>query len=121
MTNKILKNPQQRRFFKARDLKDLFTLTDEEHAGSTETSNIFGQLSEQVNLIGTEKDDERKSNSSREGAGYANGRVLDGESGLPQDNSGNEEKEGDEDGGKADEETNFLKNLFEAQGIHVRF
>ncbi|CAO2826600.1 unnamed protein product [Amaranthus hypochondriacus] len=114
LTNKILKNPQQRRFFKSRDLKDLFTLTDEEHAGSTETSNIFGQLSEQVNVLGTEKDELR----SRAAAGSANNGVLDGENGLQQDFSGNEGKEVDENGGKADEEANFLKSLFNAQGIH---
>lgn len=118
LTNKILKNPQQRRFFKAKDLKDLFTLTDEEHAGSTETSNIFGQISEQVNLIGTEKVDEPKNKGSRAAAVCSNDSVLDGENGLQQDHCGNEEKEGDETGGKADEETSFLKSLFEAQGIH---
>ena len=116
LTNKILKNPQQRRFFKSRDLKDLFTLTDEEHAGSTETSNIFGQLSEQVNVIGTETDEQR----SRAASGSANNGVLNGENGLQQDFSGNEGNEV-ENGGKADEEANFLKSLFNAQGIHVRF
>ncbi|KVH94289.1 Helicase, C-terminal [Cynara cardunculus var. scolymus] len=51
LTNKILKNPQQRRFFKARDMKDLFTLNDDRENGSTETSNLFGQLSEDVNVV----------------------------------------------------------------------
>ncbi|KAF3796343.1 CHROMATIN REMODELING 8 protein [Nymphaea thermarum] len=50
LTNKILKNPQQRRFFKARDMKDLFTLKDDEDSTSTETSNIFSQLSSNVNV-----------------------------------------------------------------------
>ncbi|KAL2934828.1 Protein CHROMATIN REMODELING 8 [Bienertia sinuspersici] len=66
----------------ARDLKDLFVLPDEEHAGSTDTSNIFGQLSEQVNLIGTENDDEKKNMESRASTGCGNDRVLDGKNGL---------------------------------------
>lgn len=60
LTNKILKNPQQRRFFRARDMKDLFTLNDDGEGGSTETSNIFGQLSEDVNVVGTNKESTNK-------------------------------------------------------------
>lgn len=118
LTNKILKNPQQRRFFKARDLKDLFILTDEEHAGSTETSNIFGQISEQVNVIGIEKEDQQKDICSRATAACANDTVLDGENNLQQDSPENKEKESAENGREADEETNFLKNLFDTHGIH---
>ncbi|XP_078427842.1 chromatin remodeling 8 isoform X2 [Wolffia australiana] len=70
LTNKILKNPQQRRFFRSRDLKDLFTLQEEDgHGAATETSAIFGD--------------------------------LPGE--APE---------------TKDEETNVLKSLFDASGIH---
>ncbi|KAH9625999.1 hypothetical protein KSS87_016812 [Heliosperma pusillum] len=117
LTNKILKNPQQRRFFKARDLKDLFVLTDEEHAGSTETSNIFGQLSEQVNVVGTEKDDQQNHDCSTSSAPLANGTILNENNGLEQSCS-DEERDNDENGKKKDDETNFLKNLFDAHGIH---
>ena len=45
LTNKILKNPQQKRFFRSRDLRDLFTLREEDvHGGATETSAIFKDL-----------------------------------------------------------------------------
>ena len=60
LTNKILKNPQQKRFFKARDMKDLFTLNVDGETGSTETSNIFSQISEEVNVIGTYKENKDK-------------------------------------------------------------
>lgn len=40
LTNKILKDPNQRKFFKMNDLYDLFTLGDQEEAG-TETSQMF--------------------------------------------------------------------------------
>ncbi|KAJ1974747.1 DNA repair protein rhp26, partial [Dimargaris xerosporica] len=46
LTSKILKDPKQKRFFKANDLRDLFTLgTDDQHddgsGGGTETGTIF--------------------------------------------------------------------------------
>ncbi|KAE8708130.1 Protein CHROMATIN REMODELING 8 [Hibiscus syriacus] len=65
LTNKILKNPQQRRFFKARDMKDLFTLNDDGESGSTETSNIFGQLSEDVNIVGMKEHKQHKQEHSK--------------------------------------------------------
>ncbi|WPK23273.1 hypothetical protein PUMCH_000508 [Australozyma saopauloensis] len=40
LTNKILKDPKQRRFFKLNDLHDLFSLGDPEEAG-TETGDLF--------------------------------------------------------------------------------
>ncbi|KAK3847883.1 MAG: hypothetical protein J3R72DRAFT_470620 [Linnemannia gamsii] len=40
LTNKILKDPKQRRFFKSHDMADLFTLEDENAVG-TETGGIF--------------------------------------------------------------------------------
>lgn len=45
LTNKILKNPQQKRFFRSRDLRDLFTLREEDgNGGATETSAIFKDI-----------------------------------------------------------------------------
>ena len=48
LTNKILKDPKQRRFFKANDLHDLFTLGDQDEEG-TETAQLFegGEQSQQ--------------------------------------------------------------------------
>ena len=43
LTNKILRDPRQRRFFKSNDLKDLFSLAPE-HQKSTETAEIFAGL-----------------------------------------------------------------------------
>ncbi|XP_010526496.1 PREDICTED: protein CHROMATIN REMODELING 8 [Tarenaya hassleriana] len=106
LTNKILKNPQQRRFFKARDMKDLFSLNDDgdSNGGSTETSNIFGQLSGEINIVGAQTDKQSKAeeNSPEEGS------------------SGNKEMETRDKGDKAtdDEETNILKSLFDTHGIH---
>ncbi|KAI3506870.1 hypothetical protein L1887_21466 [Cichorium endivia] len=93
LTNKILKNPQQKRFFKARDMKDLFTLNDDRENGSTETSNLFSQLSEDVNIVKDEGTKNTPENNENEN--------------IPDNNNGG-----------AGEETNILRSLFDAQGIH---
>ncbi|XP_045423793.1 DNA excision repair protein ERCC-6 isoform X1 [Lemur catta] len=41
LTNRVLKDPKQRRFFKSNDLYELFTLTSPDVSQSTETSAIF--------------------------------------------------------------------------------
>jgi len=89
-------------------MKDLFTLQDDEGNDSTETSNIFSQLSEDVN-IGVPNDGQQdqahiasalSSTSEAEPSNGGEGRV-------------------DVNSDQADEESNILKSLFDAQGIHV--
>ncbi|XP_044229225.1 DNA excision repair protein ERCC-6 [Thunnus albacares] len=41
LTNRVLKDPKQRRFFKSNDIYELFTLSDPNGAEGTETSAIF--------------------------------------------------------------------------------
>ncbi|XP_071713943.1 protein CHROMATIN REMODELING 8 [Rutidosis leptorrhynchoides] len=112
LTNKILKNPQQRRFFKARDMKDLFILNDDRDNGSTETSNLFSQLSEDVNIVAPHVNNQ-------------NG--LTGQAFVKDDNSATrnrksskkkEKEKIDDSNGDEGDETNILKSLFDAQGIH---
>ncbi|KAI3993404.1 hypothetical protein MKX01_010147 [Papaver californicum] len=117
LTNKILKNPQQRRFFKARDMKDLFVLQDDGEGASTETSNIFSQLSEDINAIQPLKDNSAKdktlvplltSSGDAELSGLNNSLavVVKGKEKAFQND------------GEVDAETNVLSLLFDAQGIH---
>lgn len=119
LTNKILKNPQQKRFFKARDMKDLFTLNEGQETGSTETFNIFSQLSGDVDAVGTVKDRQDKKKpvdtsamNSENAAVYGNGDSDIGSS----ERKGKEKV--DESEGGVDEETNILRSLFDANGIH---
>ncbi|KAA0038015.1 protein CHROMATIN REMODELING 8 isoform X1 [Cucumis melo var. makuwa] len=116
LTNKILKNPQQRRFFKARDMKDLFTLNEDGMDGSTETSNIFGALTDSVNVVGVqknEKDGQKSCSGSVSFADSADENLCKSET----ETSGrNGSVEGQ--GGGADEDTSILKSLFDAHGIH---
>ncbi|CAM8980702.1 unnamed protein product [Rhodiola kirilowii] len=109
LTNKILKNPQQKRFFKARDMKDLFTLTDDGDNQSTETSNIFGQLSESISVVGSHTE----TRDQQVGSSYA------GEEKSTQSNPSKNKGKGKVDqNGEGDEETGILKSLFDANGIH---
>lgn len=41
LTNRVLKDPKQRRFFKSNDIYELFTLSDPDGGQGTETSAIF--------------------------------------------------------------------------------
>ena len=47
LTNKVLKDPRQRRFFKSNDLHDLFVLGDKEDT-TTETGNLFKHVDVEV-------------------------------------------------------------------------
>ncbi|KAJ4726908.1 Protein CHROMATIN REMODELING [Melia azedarach] len=120
LTNKILKNPQQRRFFKARDMKDLFTLNDDGNGGSTETSNIFSQLSEDVHVVGAQKDKKQhKQKHKKATAPNAHDAGGDEENNKEIGSSRRKGKEkADNSYDEADAETNILKSLFDAHGIH---
>lgn len=43
----VLSDPRQKRFFKSKDMRDLFTLGDE-YANATETSEIFASVNGEV-------------------------------------------------------------------------
>lgn len=104
-------------------MKDLFTFNDDGDSGSTETSNIFSQLSEDVNLVGAEKEkklDKQKFKNSA--ATNAYDTTDDKENSLETGSFKREGKEkADNNNGEVNEETNILKSLFDAQGIHVSF
>ncbi|XP_072951427.1 DNA excision repair protein CSB [Typha angustifolia] len=119
LTSKILKNPQQRRFFKARDMRDLFTLQDDNEGNSTETSNIFSQLSEEVNVgVANDKHNEQGSSSSAPLGHIAAAKAAPSIGLRPSTSSSKGKKQSDENGDELDEETNILRNLFDAHGIH---
>ena len=50
LTNRVLKDPKQRRFFKSNDLFELFTLGDDNPGSGTETSAIFAGTNSDVKL-----------------------------------------------------------------------
>lgn len=121
LTNKILKNPQQRRFFKARDMKDLFILNEEGDSGATETANIFGQLSQDANVVSAQKDDHSKRKSKKVTVPCADAYAGKGKNSEIETSRTNGKEKDDHSEGDVDEETNILKCLFDTQGIHVSF
>lgn len=48
LTNRVLKDPKQRRFFKSNDIYELFTLADPDRTQGTETSAIFAGTGSEV-------------------------------------------------------------------------
>lgn len=51
LSSKVLSDPRQRRFFKRKDMKDLFTLADEKEAG-TETGDLFaGTGADEIRVV----------------------------------------------------------------------
>lgn len=50
LTNRVLKDPKQRRFFKTNDLHELFALTDDTKKKRTETSAIFAGTGSDVKV-----------------------------------------------------------------------
>ncbi|PKA61149.1 CHD3-type chromatin-remodeling factor PICKLE [Apostasia shenzhenica] len=103
LTNKILKNPRQRRFFKAKDMKDLFTLQDDRGDNATETSNIFAQLSGELNL------EMSNNNTDMQACSDEDGRISPRTQGPDCTDQSN---------CSSDEEANILKCLFDVNGIH---
>lgn len=88
---------------------DLFILNDDgDSNASTETSNIFSQLAEDINIVGAQTENTTDSTTQLD--------IPDAAEGL----SGEKDAETtDKNGEPVDEETNILKSLFDAHGIHV--
>lgn len=120
LTNKILRDPQQRRFFKARDMRDLFTLQEEN--AETETSTLFAEVGGNIEM------DKRNNGVDRTVKGVgANGRQEARKSEDFEENTMNKDgpeqkgKNKEDDGEPQEEESRILKSLFEANGIHVSY
>lgn len=108
LTNKILKDPKQRRFFKVNELHDLFTLGDQNEVG-TETGDMFS--GSEKNYSG---DIARKSNNlTNKGKNdddlYQVASIM-GVSKL-------DKFEGDEDEGEK-ENDEILQGIFSKSGVH---
>ncbi|XP_067876778.1 DNA excision repair protein ERCC-6 [Heterodontus francisci] len=60
LTNRVLKDPKQRRFFKSNDLTELFTLSSPDDPQGTETSAIFAGTGSDVHVPTTRRKKTRK-------------------------------------------------------------
>lgn len=61
LTNRVLKDPRQRRFFKTNDLYELFTLADDKNQDGTQTGALFAGVATEINKVPKKK---RKRDSS---------------------------------------------------------
>ncbi|KAI8368638.1 SNF2 family N-terminal domain-containing protein [Choanephora cucurbitarum] len=106
LTNKILKDPKQKRFFDASNLQSLFTLASEDATG-TETGELFK---------GTEIKKQSKKKKTKKRANDDNEKELVSLEGV----HGLEQYEGDRDETVAqdnNEEDHVLQSLFDMTGI----
>ncbi|KAI1311575.1 hypothetical protein EDD11_003427 [Mortierella claussenii] len=139
LTNKILKDPKQRRFFKSHDMADLFTLEGEDAVG-TETGGIFQGSEVAIKSSASSSGRTKSKRSRRGGDSLEELSHLDGvrkveKFNAPRESSAlpggvkNEEddeldfrpnKTGSGRGEALQEpsETNILASLFESSGVH---
>lgn len=101
-------------------MKDLFTLNDDRESGTTETSNIFSQLTEDVIVIAQQSERQVKTEVPRVAASK-DGQCASSHAGKS--DTGSSRRKGKErvndDSGEVDGEANILRDLLEANGIHV--
>lgn len=118
LTNKILKDPKQRRFFKMNDLHDLFSLGDPDEIG-TETGDLFNG-SEQ-NFSGSL---ERKSGKlikpkHKNDDDFYQVAGLNGVSKLDKFQGGDDEGDKEEDGKcHGNDDSRIMEGLFSNSGVH---
>ncbi|KAF9950357.1 hypothetical protein BGZ72_007978 [Mortierella alpina] len=137
LTNKILKDPKQRRFFKSHDMADLFTLEGEDAVG-TETGGIFA--GSEVAIKSKRGAQAKGKSSRRRGDNLEELSAIDGvrkiekfkmpreSSSLPGGVAKDEEDEElefktdkaptDASHSQEGSETNILTSLFELSGVH---
>ncbi|KAA8543382.1 hypothetical protein F0562_021123 [Nyssa sinensis] len=92
---------------------------EEKIGGSTETSNIFSQISGDVNVVGAHKDVHDKQKPPKTAGPNVDDDAVDEGNNIRIEPSKRKGKEkADHTNGEVDEETNILRSLFDAQGIH---
>lgn len=107
LTNKILKDPKQRRFFKLNDLHDLFTLGDQDEKG-TETGDMFSG-SEKTYRGAKERKSTRLSKAHKNDDDLAQVASIMGVSKLDKFEGGDDAEKGDDDG--------LMEGLFSNAGV----
>ncbi|KAK9467337.1 SNF2 family N-terminal domain-containing protein [Lipomyces arxii] len=107
LTNKILKDPKQRRFFKNNDLHDLFTLGDSDASG-TETGALF--VGSEMQIEGKASTESKDADALKEISGVAAFEKYRGGSDEEDAQAEEDTTNGDEDG--------IMESLFVRSGVH---
>jgi DNA excision repair protein ERCC-6 len=102
-------------------MKDLFVLNVDGETGSTETSNIFSQISEDVNIIGAHQENQDNNEYSQTAELGSEDEAVGDDGKSRRGSSRGKGKEKVDKSNGVDEEANMLRSLFDANGIHVSF
>ncbi|KAA8914434.1 hypothetical protein TRICI_002932 [Trichomonascus ciferrii] len=117
LTNKILKDPKQRRFFKINDLHDLFSLGDADDEG-TETGGLFSGLETSTSKSTPKSKSTTKRRKHTNEDDLSKLVNMEGVSGM-EDFQGNPE---DDDSGStrstSNDEDRILQGIFADSGVH---
>lgn len=112
LTNKILKDPKQRRFFKLNDLHDLFTLGNQDEAG-TETGSMFDGAETRFGEGGeNEGDGNRTNENNKNGDDFYKVAEIMGVAKLDKFQHENEQETSTED-------SRIMEGIFAQNGVHL--
>ena len=78
LSNKILRDPRQRRFFKAKDISDLFTFTEDQ---GNETADIFAEVDGEIQAADLGNPNADDDDGEEEGVNELQGRLVNSDSG----------------------------------------
>ncbi|KAG2174127.1 hypothetical protein INT43_004147 [Umbelopsis isabellina] len=115
LTNKILKDPKQKRFFDASNLQNLFTLSADDATG-TETGDLFKDS--EVTASSSKKKKRSKKKAATNDDDIENLQALEGFSKLEKfSNNEADDNNGSEQDSDNENDDNILNSLFEMTGI----
>lgn len=104
LTNKILKDPKQRRFFKSNDMKELFTLDEESE--TTETGDLFAGAGVETTKADHHKAAKKQSSQSSASSSAASSSSSAAASAQPPVNN------------RINNDKDILHGLFSKAGVH---
>ncbi|KAK9454112.1 SNF2 family N-terminal domain-containing protein [Dipodascopsis uninucleata] len=120
LTNKILKDPKQRRFFKSNDLHDLFSLGSADGSG-TETGSLFGGAETQIRPVRANDSSESTLKKTKSKKDSESLKRLDGVASVEKFRTGSDDEAdngsnaGDND---QDDGGDIMTSLFARSGVH---
>ncbi|KAJ3186290.1 hypothetical protein HDU85_007730 [Gaertneriomyces sp. JEL0708] len=123
LTNKILKDPRQRRFFKSNDMRDLFTLSLPDSNG-TETGDLFHGSNAEITFNSEEERTRRRKRKApvQPDEEVSNiddvAKVDDYQPPANTDDTSNVETVEAVSGSGENEEDRMLKSIFSKSGVH---
>jgi len=116
LTNKILKDPKQRRFFEVNDLHDLFTLGDQDEGG-TETGNMFNSAEVKYGEGKQRKSAPIFKKAHKNDDDFYEVANINGVARLGKFQGGEDENKHD-DSGESRDENRIMEGIFSKSGVH---